>query len=212
MKQTKDAKEENDGAIRVFTELSKASSTRTMASITPDDKILHPSQSNPQLIPPQPDMAETKCEPPEKNDMIDRMTLELLMNKKHFQRYISKNDPGRFAKMEEYHQNLETYREHIINMTSDYLNDPHKQITTDVDESFHQYTKTLIKYFEMKKLEKDSKYVKWNEQYDNDEDMLFSHMDDTPPEQPMKSFWGKDRVLKKSAVASYDRNMFSRNR
>lgn len=213
-------REENSNAVRVFSGISNTSSMRSTCSTPPPPledlenkpcsiRSLHASQSNPQLISLQPAIETTHEPQADKNEMIDRMTLELLMNKNHFQRYISKNDPSRFAKIEEYHQNLDTYRERIIEMTRDLLNNPQKQITTDVDESFQQYTKTLIKYFEMRKLEKDSKHI----QYDDDDDMLFSHMDDhRQPEQPMKSFWGKDTVLKKSAVASYDRDMFSRKR
>ena len=69
----------------------------------------------------------------EKNKFVDKLTLELLMNKNHYQRYISQSNPKRYTEIQEYHKNIELYREQIDSLTNSMLNDPQKQITTDVN-------------------------------------------------------------------------------
>jgi hypothetical protein len=142
------------------------------------------------------------------NETIDKVTLELLMNKQHYRKYIAKTDP---AKHEEYvkHQALiSKYKHRIVSITNDLLSSPSKQITTDVNDVFNGYVKTLIKYFQMKDMENKS-----NEHSDED-DVLFGNMDeethlkseeaeynsdegDEPVQDTiMHSFWGGKRVVK----------------
>ena len=88
-----------------------------------------------------------------------------------------------------------------MNITNEMLSDPSKQITTNVNDAFNGYVKTLIQYFQMKELENKS-----NEHSDED-DVMFGSIDadvcntveseqiDTV-EPVMKSFWGGSRVVK----------------
>jgi hypothetical protein len=162
----------------------------------------------------QEDSTEKSTEHFEKNEFVDKLTLELLMNKNHYQRYISQTNPKRYTEIQEYHDNIELYREQIDNLTTDMLNDPQKQITTDVNEAFENYMKTLIKYFQMKKLEGGNSGKK-NSGYegDDDDDVLFGNVSNTDGYteniSPSKSFWSKERVVKQTDPY-YSMKMFSK--
>ena len=160
------------------------------------------------------DSTEKSTEHFEKNEFVDKFTLELLMNKNHYQRYISQTNPKRYAEIQEYHDNIELYREQIDNLTNEMLNDPQKQITTDVNEAFENYMKTLIKYFQMKKMEgcgdgkKSSGY-----DGDDDDEVLFGNVSNTDGYREnissSKSFWSKERVVKQTDPY-YSMKMFSK--
>ena len=135
------------------------------------------------------------------NEMIDKLTLELLMNKSHYKRYIANADPTKHAEMVKHNALITKYKYKIMNLTNEMLSDPSKQITTSVNEEFNGYVKTLIQYFQMKELENTS-----NERSDED-DVLFGNMAEDVSEtveyeqvetiEPiMKSFWGGNRVVK----------------
>lgn len=135
------------------------------------------------------------------NEMIDKLTLELLMNKSHYKRYIANADPTKHAEMVKHNALITKYKYKMMNLTNEMLSDPSKQITTNVNEAFNGYVKTLIQYFQMKEFENKSN------EHSDDEDVLFGNMaeDDgnaaeSEPNEPiepiMKSFWGGSRVVK----------------
>ena len=144
-------------------------------------------------------------------EFVDKLTLELLMNKNHYQRYMSQTNPKRYAEIREYHENIDKFRARIENITEDLLNNPDKQITTDVNEAFENYMKTLITYFQMKQLESSSSGggSGYEGGDDMDDDVLFSKMEDTPvtyskseentkSSKISKSFWSKETVVKRA--------------
>ena len=135
------------------------------------------------------------------NEMIDKVTLELLMNKNHYKRYIANTDPTKHAEMVKHNALITKYKYKIMNITNEMLSDPSKQITTNVNDAFNGYVKTLIQYFQMKEFENKS-----NEHSDED-DVMFGSIDDEvcnaaeseqneKVEPIMKSFWGGSRVVK----------------
>jgi hypothetical protein len=144
---------------------------------------------------------DTACIVANNNVMIDKVTLELLMNKNHYKRYIANTDPTKHAEMVKHNALIAKYKYKIMNLTNELLSDPSKQITTNVNDAFNGYVKTLIQYFQMKEFENKS-----NEHSDED-DVMFGSIDDEvcntiEPEQNemvepiMKSFWGGSRVVK----------------
>ena len=162
------------------------------------------------------------------NEMIDKVTLELLMNKTHYQRYIAQNNPTKHDEYMKYNALIKKYKHQIINITNDLLSSPTKQITTDVNEAYNNYVKTLIKHFQIKEIENKPNYN------DSDDDVLFGNMDETDniidvdtnddnddnddkniESQPiMKSFWGGNRVVKQKykGISHNDMNLFSKNK
>ena len=154
------------------------------------------NESSPNLVQEEPIANDV----PVANEFVDKMTLELLMNKNHYHRYTAQTNPKRFAEIEAYRENLRAYREPILEMTKDLLSNPQKQINTDVNETFEHYTKSLIRYFKIKELENRSYFGR-------DDDVLFDKIDEKPFIQnatqeafykdPMRTFWSKEQVIKR---------------
>jgi hypothetical protein len=138
------------------------------------------------------------------NEFIDKLTLELLMNRNHYNRYISQTNPQKFREHQEHLQNLEKYRDSILEITESLLTDPDRQITTEVNNEFDVYVKTLIRYFHMKELENNSNNNNGGSKYvsteDDSEDTLFGESGSRARRPPTHSYWGKESVVKK-----YDR-------
>jgi hypothetical protein len=138
------------------------------------------------------------------SNSIDKITLEYLMNKKQYKKYVSKTNPEKYIQNEIHLNKIYNYKSKILEMTNDLLNDPECQITLDVNESFDNYMRTLIRYFETKEMEK------------SDNDTLFEKIDDFSnkkhrepepdpelhiEEEPVKkSYWGLQRVIKKTQM------------
>jgi len=142
----------------------------------------------------------------ETDNLIDKMTLELLMNKTQYNKYISKTDPKKHAEIDEYLNNIKKYRRFISELTTDLLDEPNKPINIEINESFEYYIKSLIRYFKMKEIESANNYN------DDQDDILFGNMDnnindtincdeyDSEHEDDaslMKSYWGNDKVIRK---------------
>ena len=146
---------------------------------------------------------------------IDQLTLSLLMNKNHYRKYVSQTNPEQHEVENQRISENRKYRSRILDLTSRLLDSPDTQITTDVDQIFVAYTKRLVQYFKMQDMEKQNRsHNGCYEKDDEDEDVLFGNMDETPTisQVPTSSFWGKDKVVKKGSlpVASYDMRMFSK--
>jgi hypothetical protein len=162
---------------------------------------------------------------------IDKLTLELLINKQHYSKYLSKTDPKKHDEYKEYKSKLRKYSVDIVDITSQLIENPKTMFSSEIEETFDAYVKSIFKYFEMKELEKTNEY---NNTYINeDEDVMFGNcdslllkkQDDNQENQEnneeksqeqspmMKSFWGKEKVIKKNSILPhYDMNMFQRKK
>jgi hypothetical protein len=126
---------------------------------------------------------------PPTNAFVDTITLELLMNKNHYNRYISKKDPSKYNEKMQYNRNIEKYKEAILELTERLLDDPDLQITTDVNSIFDAYTKRIIDYLQMKEMESA------------DDDTMFGSIEPSKyvptPRPAIHSYWGKEKIVKK---------------
>jgi predicted lipoprotein len=113
---------------------------------------------------------------------IDKLTLELLMNKTQYSKYLSIKDPSKYEEIREYQTNVAKYKDIIMQLTDEYCDNHNKQNSTELDEAFSNYVKSCIRFIEMKQLEEEPKYEK-----DKEEDVLFG---------PVKSFWGTGAIKK----------------
>jgi hypothetical protein len=141
-------------------------------------------------------MSEEDDEPkPMTNEFIDKITLEMLMNKNHYNRYISQTDPKKHQEHLDHISKIKKYKNWILNTTTEFLDNPDYQVTTEVNDAFNNYVRTLIRHFDYKKIELEGITIEQN----TDEDMLFGNMEEEPQEDipVMKSFWGKHKVQKK---------------
>ena len=103
-------------------------------------------------------------------DRIDKLTLEYLMNKNTYNRYIEKADPNKYKQEQEFREKINKYKSKMISLTLQYLDNHDFQVNNELDVMINEYAKTFIKYFEMK----DSENVN---EYTDDEDTMFVNMD-----------------------------------
>lgn len=147
----------------------------------------------------------------ESNNFVDDVTLKFLMNKNHYHRYLSHSDPKKHAELEDYYSNIRKYKRDIMSLTNDLIENPKKQINTEINDIFEAFMKSLIKYFKYKEIENAGS---------DEEDMLFgysmnenntdSNVDLAPVTSPMGSFWGKERITKSNHTNIYNMNYFPR--
>jgi heptaprenylglyceryl phosphate synthase len=101
-------------------------------------------------------MDESEDPKPSQNPSIDKLTMELLLNKTHYAKYLSKTDPQKHNEYKEFLGKLSTYREDILTMTETLLVNPKKMYTNEVGQAFDNYVQTLIKYLEIEEMNKES--------------------------------------------------------
>lgn len=131
---------------------------------------------------------------------IDQLTLDLLVNKGQYKKYLSIADPQRFEEQQKHLEKIAKYENKIRSMFSNLMEG--KQITNDINESFDQFIKDCIRHCENKELEK--------EDFPKDEDVMFGNMDSSEEEQEedqlptqSSSFWGQ-KIVKKPAKPRND--------
>jgi hypothetical protein len=105
---------------------------------------------------------------------IDKLTLELLMNKTNYNKYMEKTNPEKHKEQREFHQKIKKFGPRIQHLTRKFLENPDFQINLEMDDMLEGYARTFIKYLEMKDLEKTCSgcYEK-----EKDEDILFDPTD-----------------------------------
>ena len=143
-----------------------------------------------------------------RNNEIDKLTLELFMNKKNYKKYLEKTDPKKYSDIQLHHNELEKYRGTILTITDDLLENPNLQITTEINEIFDAYTKIIIRYLKHKEIEN-------NLETEKDEDVMFGTIDEDIQSEPahMKSYWSGEQVVKKykKDISSFGVDMFLRS-
>jgi hypothetical protein len=110
-------------------------------------------------------------------ETIDKLTLQLLMNKNTYSRYIEKTDPKKFKEEQEFKEKIKKYKSRILSFTIKYLDDTTLQLNNEMDAIMRDYMKTYIKYFEMIDLEVSNFYGDHEREKDADEDTMFVNMD-----------------------------------
>jgi hypothetical protein len=111
-------------------------------------------------------------------ETVDKVTLELLMNKNTYSRYIEKTDPNRHKEEQQFREKIKKYKLKMISLTMKHLDNPNFQINNELSDMIYQYARTFIKYFEMNDLEISCFYDNENEKQEQcDDDTLFGNMD-----------------------------------
>jgi hypothetical protein len=128
---------------------------------------------------------------------IDKLTLELLINKSQYKKYVQKTDPHKHGETQIYLGKIIKYQNKIEHLFLSLLENPEMQITTDINNDFSNFVKTCIQYFELKP--SDNSYNQ-----EDDADIMFDanlmNNTSTPPQNTMTaishdnilySMWGK---------------------
>jgi hypothetical protein len=109
-------------------------------------------------------------------EKVDKVTLELLMNKNTYSRYIEKTDPNKYKEEQQFREKIQKYKSKMISLTIKHLDDPYFQVNNELSSMISEYARTFIKYFEMNDLEISCFY---NNEKQDQEDTLFGNMDST---------------------------------
>lgn len=143
------------------------------------------------------------------NKSIDKLTMELMMNKAHYKKYLAKTNPEKFIETQEHINKIVKYKHRISNLMNELLEDSCKsnisaKYTNDINDSFDQFMRTCMKYFELKELEQNSGGGGKNDE--EDDEILFGEMSDEPVVNQTTSIWGK--AIKKTHNPKYTMDMY----
>ena len=130
------------------------------------------------------------------NEYIDKLTMELLLNKSHYAKYLAKTDPKKHDEYKLFKSNLRKYAVDIIDITSAMIENPKNALSADIEETFDAYVKSLLRHFELKEIENPHDETTHNTK---DEDMLFGEMNEEPT--PSQSFWSGEQVVKRPGIS-----------
>ena len=133
-------------------------------------------------------------------NFVDDFTLQTFMNKSNYDKYLMKHNEKKYKEKVEYKNKLNTFKNAIIKISNDYINNPDLQISYELDKMFYQFSKSCIKHLEFEHLleHKDDDF----ESNEKDEDTLFDKIDNDnvpPPPQVMDkihTLWGKAPIKK----------------
>jgi hypothetical protein len=117
-----------------------------------------------------------------KNEYIDEITLQLLINKQCKSKYLMQHAPDRYKEEEEYKEKVAYYKEDIIGIFNDYMNIKSHQVSSSLDDSFNIFIKACLNHFEIKSVEQENTYN------NSDDEGLFQNCKAFTKK---KSYWGK---------------------
>lgn len=121
------------------------------------------------------------------------MTLQLLTNKKQYQKYLTQTDPQYEEKQKIHIQKLEKYRYQIQDlfktMLQEELESKESKTNNEMVESFQGYIHTCIKYIEMRKWDEKTNGGCYENDYQDSGDEFF-------PQENMKNMKNIENDIK----------------
>ena len=139
-------------------------------------------------------------EPQESMSDFDKLTLQMFCNKNQYNKYLAKTDPKQYSENQAHLDNISRNSYKILDMFSVLLDNPEKQITTSINESFDHFIKACLNHFENEKM------AHTNEN-STEEDVLFAGMNDSEEEdQPRQtsSYWVKSVIKKTTPITQFN--------
>lgn len=132
---------------------------------------------------------------------IDKLTMELMMNKSHYKKYLLNRDPQKYQEVQEHTNKIRKYSNQLESLFAELLTDSMKsnvpeKHTRAVNDSFQEYIKTCIQHFEIKDLEQGST----TEAVDTDVMFEPSTLDHTISNTVTSSSWGAPITRDKSTI------------
>ena len=67
---------------------------------------------------------------------IDKITLELLMNKAQYNKYLAIKDPNKYEEVQQHLEKVAKYRNRIMQITDEYCENQNTQNSIELDEAF----------------------------------------------------------------------------
>lgn len=87
---------------------------------------------------------------PSDNKFIDEITMKLLANKTNYAKYLYKTDNDRYEEQQQFIEDCKNFQYEIISMTKDMCKNKENEFGSEVNESFNNYARTIIRYLEVK--------------------------------------------------------------
>lgn len=112
-------------------------------------------------------------------ESLDKITLELLINKNQYNKYLVKEDPKKYELHKKYLETIQKYKSKILKITKKFVENPEFSLNLEMNEMFEIYFKTFIRYFEMQEVELQNFY---NDTKKEDEDIMFGKIDEVENE------------------------------
>lgn len=104
--------------------------------------------------------------------------IELLLNKKRYNKYLEKNNPIKLKEMKELYRDKTLYYERIMSSCNSYLENNTFQLSNDLDELFEKFSVKLISHFKLKDYEKSTESNSYEDDSDDNDNMLFGTISD----------------------------------
>jgi hypothetical protein len=141
------------------------------------------------------------------NSFIDKISLEFLLNKTHYHKYLAKTDPQLYAEQQDFLESCSHYRRPILDMTAGLLENPKStQYSREVCDAFDKYAQTLIRYLEVKERSDNAQKV-FQLHDDDDDETLFpesmNHVVSSNPTAPKHSKTGTKTSTKTGTLDAF---------
>ncbi len=127
---------------------------------------------------------------PSDNKFIDEITMKLLTNQTNYAKYLHKTDDDKYEEQQQFIADCKVFHKDIVSMTKSMCQCKNNAYGSDVNDSFNNYARTLIRYLEVK--HKSEELQKEYEQNEDMDDELFPSQiesdDDYDSKNGKKSF------------------------
>jgi hypothetical protein len=84
---------------------------------------------------------------------LNKLTLAMFSNKGMYKKHLERTDPDAHEKKCAYLSKIRKYRKRMLDLTSEFLQDPEKDFNTEVNEMFEKFSNTLVRYIQMKEMD-----------------------------------------------------------
>lgn len=133
---------------------------------------------------------------------FDKLNMEMLMNKKQYQKYLSKTDPDKHQLHLDFLKSVKKHKYEMLKLTNQFLDNPDTDFNLSVNEMFETYAKSLIEFIEIKKLDQQTNGGCYENDYQDDENEAFDKEQDDD-ENEDETYFGQDHYLPNRSIDSF---------
>ena len=92
---------------------------------------------------------------PSEDKFIDEITMKLLTNKTSYAKYLHKTNTEKFEEQQQFVADCKVFYKDILAMTKKMCQNENNSYGSDVNESFNNYARSIIRYLEIKQKNED---------------------------------------------------------
>jgi hypothetical protein len=125
-----------------------------------------------------PDTSTSDNYPPTPATPIDRLTLELLTNRRQYRQYLKQTDTQKYLEQTDFLQKIQRYEPVLLDVIHQLLDNPDKPITNEINDTFIPFIRAILKHIES--VEMNGGGDGEGDPHAEDEDILFGNCVDIP--------------------------------